>query len=132
MSTPVPSSPVLAVPAGPSLRHRFAEYLGMLGVLALLVLLFGLGFTAQGLALVFENMHLVMAPGGASLERSFLIDSLLSWSTSPALFHSPHCLVLMAEYLGELTGALQAAVQRLHRVAHPDGPSVDDPWRPER
>lgn len=39
-----------------------------------------------GVAIVFENIHLLIPSDGVSLERNFLIDSLLSWSVSPTLF----------------------------------------------
>ena len=78
-----------------------------------------------GLAFVFENAHLVFTPGAASLDRHFLLDTLLSWSTRPALFHSPHCVVLVAEFLGDVASELRAAGGKVDEVL------VERPATPE-
>jgi len=78
-----------------------------------------------GVAIIFENVHLLISANGADLERNFLIDSLLSWSTTPRLFHKPHCLVLMAEALEDVSNDLRARGAKMEQIqierpSHPD------------
>ncbi|MBI4317671.1 MAG: ATP-binding protein [Chloroflexi bacterium] len=72
---------------------------------------------SQGIAIVVENVHLIIPPSGASTERNFLIDSLLSWSVSPTLFHSPHCLILMADFLEDVSDELGVRGGKIDNIA---------------
>ncbi len=71
----------------------------------------------RGVAVVLENLAL-MIPGDLSdLERNFLVDSLLSWSQT--MLHSPHCLVLTAEFPEEVPDPLRSRAGQLDQVEVP-------------
>lgn len=81
----------------------------------------------RGVALVFENVHLMLPSGGGDgLERAFLIDCLLHWSISPELFRHSHCLVLTAESLEGVSGELRARGGKIEQIAvpRPDHPGT--------
>ncbi len=70
----------------------------------------------KGVAIVFENVHLIIRADNTDLERSFLIDNLLRWSNSPELFRSSHCLVLTAETINDVNNDLRARGGRIESV----------------
>lgn len=71
---------------------------------------------ANGIAVIFENIHLLIPQDGVSLERNFLIDTLLSWSVSPTLFRSNHCLILMAESLQDVSHDLKSRGGKIDQI----------------
>ena len=52
----------------------------------------GVGEFGRGVALVFENVSLIIPSHADSLERNFLVDTPLHWSISPEMFRKKHCL----------------------------------------
>lgn len=77
------------------------------------------GGLVRGVAIVFENIHLVVPPDRADVERNFLVDNLLHWSNSPELFRSSHCLLLMAESLEDVGGELRARGGKIEQIEVP-------------
>ncbi len=77
------------------------------------------GGLLRGVAIVFENIHLVVPPDRADVERNFLVDNLLHWSISPELFRSSHCLILMAEALEDVGGELRARGGKIEQIEVP-------------
>jgi SpoVK/Ycf46/Vps4 family AAA+-type ATPase len=71
----------------------------------------------RGVAVVFENIHLMIPPDRSDLERNYLIDGLLSWSVDPQLFRSPHCLILIAEALEDVTNELRARGGKIEPIS---------------
>lgn len=79
----------------------------------------GGGEFEKGVAIIFENVHLLMPPNTGDIERNYLIDSLLHWSNSPELFRSSHCLILMAETLEDVSGELRARGGKIEQIGIP-------------
>jgi len=77
------------------------------------------GGLLRGVAIVFENIHLVVPPDRADVERNFLVDNLLHWSISPELFRSSHCLILLAESLEDVGGELRARGGKIEQIEVP-------------
>lgn len=73
----------------------------------------------KGVAIVFENIHLLIPPSRNDVERNFLVDNLLHWSISPELFRSQHCLILMAESLEDVGGELRARGGKIEQIDVP-------------
>jgi transitional endoplasmic reticulum ATPase len=73
----------------------------------------------RGVAIVFENVHLLIPPNRADVERNFLVDNLLHWSVSPELFRSSHCLILLAESLEDVGSELRARGGKIEQIAVP-------------
>jgi len=73
----------------------------------------------RGVAIVFENVHLLIPPNPDDIERNFLVDSILRWSSSPELFHSSHCLILMAEALEDVGNELRASGGKIEQINIP-------------
>jgi transitional endoplasmic reticulum ATPase len=73
----------------------------------------------RGVAIVFENIHLLIPPSSDNIERNFLVDNLLLWSNSPALFRSSHCLILTADALEDVSNELRARGGKIEQVAIP-------------
>lgn len=73
----------------------------------------------RGVAIVFENIHLVIPPSSDNIERNFLVDNLLLWSNSPALFQSSHCLILTADALEDVSNELRARGGKIEQVTIP-------------
>lgn len=74
---------------------------------------------ARGVALVFENVHLLIPVDRSDFERNFLVDNLLHWSNSPELFRSSHCLILMAETLEDVGNELRARGGKIEQIQIP-------------
>lgn len=70
----------------------------------------------RGVALVIENVNLIIPPDLASLERNFLIDVLLHWSGSPEMFRQKHCLVLTVESLEHVSAELQGRGGKIEQI----------------
>jgi transitional endoplasmic reticulum ATPase len=70
----------------------------------------------RGVAIIFENVHLLIPSNRDDIERNFLVDSLLHWSSSPKLFHSSHCLILMAEALEDVGNELRARGGKIEQI----------------
>lgn len=73
----------------------------------------------RGVAIVFENIHLLIPPSSDNIERNFLVDNLLLWSNSPALFRSSHCLILTADALEDVSNELRARGGKIEQVPIP-------------
>lgn len=73
----------------------------------------------RGVAIVFENIHLVVPPSRTDVERNFLVDNLLHWSISPELFRSSHCLILLAETLEDVGNELRARGGKIEQISAP-------------
>lgn len=73
----------------------------------------------RGVALVFENVHLLIPADRSDFERNYLVDNLLHWSNSPELFRSSHCLVLMAEALEDVGNELRARGGKIEQITIP-------------
>jgi ATP-dependent 26S proteasome regulatory subunit len=73
----------------------------------------------RGVAIVFENIHLLIPPSSDNVERNFLVDNLLLWSNSPALFQSSHCLILTADALEDVSNELRARGGKIEQVTIP-------------
>jgi transitional endoplasmic reticulum ATPase len=73
----------------------------------------------RGVAIVFENIHLVVPPSRTDVERNFLVDNLLHWSISPELFRSSHCLILLAESLEDVGNELRARGGKIEQISVP-------------
>ena len=83
----------------------------------------------RGVAIVFENVHLLIPAEGADVERNFLVDNLLHWSNSPELFRSRHCLILMAEALEDVGNELRARGGKIEQIQIPRPDRVGDRTR---
>lgn len=70
----------------------------------------------RGVGIVFENVHLLVGEGRGDLDRNFVVDNLLHWSISPELFHSEHCLVLLADTLEDVTNDLRARGGKIEQI----------------
>lgn len=81
---------------------------------------------ARGVALVFENVHLLIPAERSDFERNFLVDNLLHWSNSPELFRSSHCLILMAETLEDVGNELRARGGKIEQIQIPRPDRVED------
>jgi SpoVK/Ycf46/Vps4 family AAA+-type ATPase len=79
----------------------------------------------RGVAIVFENVHLLIPPNSDDIERNFLVDNLLHWSSSPKLFHSSHCLILMAEALEDVGNELRARGGKIEQITIPRPETVN-------
>jgi len=79
----------------------------------------------RGVAIVFENVHLLIPPNRDDIERNFLVDSLLHWSSSPKLFHSSHCLILMADALEDVGNELRARGGKIEQITIPRPETVN-------
>jgi len=73
----------------------------------------------RGVAVVVTNVSLLIPPDLGDLERNFLVDTLLSWSVSPALLRSRNCLVLLAEFLEDVAEELRSRGGKIEGVAVP-------------
>jgi SpoVK/Ycf46/Vps4 family AAA+-type ATPase len=73
----------------------------------------------KGVAIVFENVHLIIPSEASDLERNFLVDNLLRWSNSPELFRSSHCLILLAETLEGVSNELRLAGGKIEQITIP-------------
>ena len=73
----------------------------------------------RGVALVFENVHLLIPADRSDFERNYLVDNLLHWSNSPELFRSSHCLILLAEALEDVGNELRARGGKIEQIAIP-------------
>lgn len=73
----------------------------------------------RGVAIVFENVHLLIPPNNDDIERNYLIDSILKWSSSPELFQSSHCLLLLAESLDDVSNELRAGGGKIEQITLP-------------
>lgn len=74
---------------------------------------------ANGVAIIFENLHLIIPQNTGDIERNYLIDNLLHWSNSPELFRSSHCLILMAEALEDVDNELRARGGKIEQITIP-------------
>jgi len=74
---------------------------------------------AKGVAIVFENVHLIISSNPTDIERNYIIDNLLHWSNSPELFRSRHCLILMAESLEDVANELRARGGKIEQISIP-------------
>jgi len=81
---------------------------------------------ARGVAIVFENVHLLIPAERADVERNFLVDNLLHWSNSPELFRSHHCLILMADSLEDVGNELRARGGKIEQIPIPRPDRVAD------
>jgi len=79
----------------------------------------------RGVAILFENVHLLIPPDRSDVERNFLVDNLLHWSISPELFRSSHCLILTAETLEDVGNELRARGGKIERIAIPRPDSLE-------
>lgn len=73
----------------------------------------------RGVAIVFENVHLILPPNAGDIERNYIIDNLLLWSNSPDLFRSSHCLILTAESLEDVSSELLARGGKIEQITIP-------------
>jgi len=73
----------------------------------------------KGIAIVFENVHLIISSSPTDIERNYIIDNLLHWSNSPELFRSRHCLILMAESLEDVANELRVRGGKIEQIAIP-------------
>jgi len=78
----------------------------------------------KGVAIVFENVHLIIPQRDDDVERNYLVDTLLNWSNSPELFRKSHCLILMAESLEDVSDDLRARGGKIEQIQIP---RPDDP-----
>jgi len=78
-----------------------------------------------GVAFIFENLHLLISGNRDDMERNYLVDHLLHWSSSPALFRSSHCLILMAEELEDVGNELRSRGGKIEQITIPR-PNSDD------
>lgn len=72
-----------------------------------------------GVAIIFENIHLLIPANRDDLEYQFLIDNLLYWSHSPKLFGKSHCLILMAEALEDVNRELRSRGGKIEQITVP-------------
>jgi len=70
----------------------------------------------RGVAIIFENVHLLIPQNRGDIERNFLVDNLLLWSISPELFRSNHCLILQAEALEDVGAELRARGGKIEQI----------------
>lgn len=73
----------------------------------------------NGLAIIFPNAHLLIPQAGGYTEHNFLIDSLLSWSLSSKLFQTKHCIILVSEFLEDISQELVARGGKIDKVFVP-------------
>jgi transitional endoplasmic reticulum ATPase len=73
----------------------------------------------RGVAIIFENVHLLIPQNRGDIERNFLVDNLLLWSISPELFRSNHCLILQAEALEDVGSELRARGGKIEQIELP-------------
>lgn len=73
----------------------------------------------RGVAIVFENIHLLIPQASDNVDRNFLVDNLLLWSISPALFRSSHCLILTADALEDVSNELRARGGKIEQISIP-------------
>ena len=81
---------------------------------------------SRGVALVFENVNLLIPLHGENLDRNFLVDTLLHWSISPEMFRQKHCLILMAETLDDVSVELRARGGKIEQVNIPRPSSPEE------
>jgi transitional endoplasmic reticulum ATPase len=80
----------------------------------------------RGVALVFENVHLLIPADRSDFERNYLVDNLLHWSNSPELFRSSHCLILLAEALEDVGNELRARGGKIEQLTIPRPDQVSE------
>ncbi len=71
----------------------------------------------KGVAIIFDNVHLIISSNPADIERNYIIDNLLRWSNSPELFKNQHCLILLAESLEDVANELRARGGKIEQIA---------------
>ncbi len=77
------------------------------------------GEFVKGVAVVIENVHLILPPQTSDIERNYLIDHLLYWSNSPELVQSSHCLIFTAESLEDVSSELRMRGGKIEQVSIP-------------
>lgn len=79
----------------------------------------------NGLALILPNANLLIPHDGSYAERNYLIDTLLSWSLSSRLFQTKHSIILVAEFLEDVSQELVARGGKIDKVFVPRPSSPD-------
>lgn len=77
------------------------------------------GEFVKGVAVVIENVHLILPPQTSDIERNYLIDHLLYWSNSPELLQSSHCLIFTAESLEDVSSELRMRGGKIEQIVIP-------------
>jgi len=75
--------------------------------------------TNQSVCLIVENAHLLFPEQMLDAERGFLIDTLLSWASSQSLFHSSHCILLLADELNDISEPLRCNGGKIEQIDVP-------------
>jgi len=78
----------------------------------------------MAIAILFENLNLIIPADSTDIDRNYLIDALLHWSSSPELGDSRHCLVMMAESLQDVGNELRTRGGRIEQIEIPRPRSV--------
>jgi transitional endoplasmic reticulum ATPase len=76
-------------------------------------------------AILLENLNLLIPADGNDIDRNYLIDALLHWSSSPELGDSQHCMVMMAESLEDIGNELRTRGGRIEQIEIARPRSVD-------
>jgi|GEM_PF-3210273 len=83
------------------------------------------GLPERGTGIIIDKAHLLFPEGASDMERNFLVDALLNWSTSPGFFQSPHCIILLAESLEDVSNDLRSQGGKIEQI------NISLPVKPE-